>query len=289
MNGADARRRLLATIPITQRRLHLAGVSTAVLEGGNGAPVVLLHGPGESAVKWSSVVPRLVATHHVVAPDLPGHGESEVAGVPLDGDRTICWLDELIERTCMSPPALVGHGLSLAARYAVDHSDRLSCLVLVDILGLEPFEPAPEFAAALDAFAAQPTDETYDDLWRHCAFDLDGLRGRMGEDWRLLRTYHLDRARDESAQAELGALMSEEMAPVSAAKLARITAPTTLIWGRHDRATPLRIAEAASARHGWPVRVIERAADDPALEQPEAFHAALLAATDAGSRPEARR
>jgi hypothetical protein len=31
---------------VTERRLQLAGISTAVLEGGNGAPVVLLHGPG---------------------------------------------------------------------------------------------------------------------------------------------------------------------------------------------------------------------------------------------------
>ena len=37
--------RLLAGMPVTERRLQLAGVSTAVLEGGDGPPVVLLHGP----------------------------------------------------------------------------------------------------------------------------------------------------------------------------------------------------------------------------------------------------
>ena len=41
----DARRRLLAALPVTERRLQLAGHSTAVLEGGDGAPVVLLHTP----------------------------------------------------------------------------------------------------------------------------------------------------------------------------------------------------------------------------------------------------
>ena len=44
-----ARERLLAGIPVTERRLELAGVSTAVLEGGDGPPIVLLHGPGSSA------------------------------------------------------------------------------------------------------------------------------------------------------------------------------------------------------------------------------------------------
>ena len=60
--------------------------------------------------------------------------------------------------------------------------------------------------------------------------------------------------------------------------LARIGVPTTLIWGRHDLATQLQIAEAASARYAWPLQVIENAADDPPMEQPEAFLKALRAA-----------
>ena len=44
--GEDARERLLAGTPVTGRRIDLAGVSTAVLEGGKGPTVVLLHGQG---------------------------------------------------------------------------------------------------------------------------------------------------------------------------------------------------------------------------------------------------
>jgi pimeloyl-ACP methyl ester carboxylesterase len=58
-------------------------------------------------------------------------------------------------------------------------------------------------------------------------------------------------------------------------ELARIRVPATLIWGRHDLATPLAVAQAASARYGWPLHVIDNAADDPPLEQPEAFARAL--------------
>ena len=60
--GEDARERLLAGMPVTERRLQLAGVSTAVLEGGDGPPVVLLHGPSGYAAHWMRVIPGLVAT-----------------------------------------------------------------------------------------------------------------------------------------------------------------------------------------------------------------------------------
>jgi len=106
--GDDARERLLAGLPVTDRRLQLTGVSTAVLEGGDGPPVVLLHGPSGYAAHWMGVIPGLVARHRVIAPDLPGHGASEVADGPLDAARVLAWLGALIERTCISPPALVG-------------------------------------------------------------------------------------------------------------------------------------------------------------------------------------
>ena len=51
--GEDARERLLAGLPVIERRLQLAGVSTAVLEGGDGPPIVLLQ--GEFAAVWMRV------------------------------------------------------------------------------------------------------------------------------------------------------------------------------------------------------------------------------------------
>ena len=72
--GDDARERLLAGLPVTERRLQLAEVSTAVLEGGAGPPIVLLHGPGAYGAAWLRVIPDLVTTHRVIAPDLPGQG-----------------------------------------------------------------------------------------------------------------------------------------------------------------------------------------------------------------------
>jgi pimeloyl-ACP methyl ester carboxylesterase len=272
-----ARERLLAGIRVTERRLALAGVSTAVLEGGDGPPLVLLHGPGEFAAKWMRVLPDLVKTHRVVAPDLPAHGTSDVNGGRLDADRMAAWLGELIERTCPSRPVLVGHvlGGAIAARFAIDQSDRLRRLVLVDTLGLGRFRPAPRFALTLVAFLARPTERTYDRFMRQCSFDLDGLRDQMGERWEPFVAYNLELARAPSAKAA-GHLMRELGVPrIPPEDLARIAVPTTLIWGRHDRATRLRIAEAASARYGWPLHVIDDCADDPPRDQPEAFLEAL--------------
>jgi pimeloyl-ACP methyl ester carboxylesterase len=80
-------------------------------------------------------------------------------------------------------------------------------------------------------------------------------------------------------QVALGALMEQFGGPpIDEAELARIAVPTTLIWGRHDIATRLEVAEAASAEHGWPLHVIEDCADDPPIERPAAFAAALRSA-----------
>jgi hypothetical protein len=49
--GEEVRQKLLKELPVAERRLRLNGIATAVLEGGDGPPVVLLHGPGEYAAK----------------------------------------------------------------------------------------------------------------------------------------------------------------------------------------------------------------------------------------------
>jgi pimeloyl-ACP methyl ester carboxylesterase len=273
--GERARQQLLAHMPVTEHRLLLAGISTAVLEGGDGPPVVLLHGPMANATHWMGIIPGLAATHRVIVPDLPGHGTSEVPkGHRIDSDRIMEWLDGLIEQCCTTPPALVGQllGGAIAARYASEHSHRLRRLVLVDTFGLRPFQPAPEFGLALSNFLAQPTERTHTDLWRHCAFNLDDLRDRMGEQWPPFEAYNLDRARTLSVQAAVATLMEHFGVPaISTSNLARIAVPTFLIWGRHDHATPLAVAKEASARFGWPLQVIEDCNDDPPVEQPQAL------------------
>jgi pimeloyl-ACP methyl ester carboxylesterase len=278
--GEDARRRLLAGAPVTERRLDLAGVSTAVLEGGDGPPVVLLHGQGGWSGMWLPVITELVTTHRVVAPDLPGLGASEVPDGLPDAARVLAWLGELIQRTCQSPPALVGAslGASIAARFAIAHPDRLSRLVLIGAGSLARFRPAPGVVLALIRFITRPNERTHAGFLRQVAVDPARVRALMGDRWEASQAYNLDRARTPSVRAANRRLLRElGTRRIPPQELARITVPTSLIWGRHDRVMRLRIAEAASARYGWPLHVIEDAGHF-SIEQPEAFRAALQVA-----------
>jgi len=279
-----AHERLLTGLPVTERRLHLAGVSTSVLEGGDGPPIVLLQ--GEFAAVWARVFPELVTTHRVIAADLPGLGASEAPGGPSDTGSLLMWLDELIEQTCASPPVLVAKGLAgaLAARFAIEHGDRIERLVLVDAQGLDRYRPPPRMALSFVGVLLRPTERRLERSFRqYCFVDLDGVRAEMGELYERLVAYALDRFGTPSVKAALRRLTRQLAPAIPAADLDRIAVPTTLIWGRHDLGVRLDVAEAASARHGWPLHVIEDARDDPAIEQPRAFLRSLRTALGSSS------
>jgi pimeloyl-ACP methyl ester carboxylesterase len=277
-NGDQARERVLAGIPLTQRRLRLASVDTAVLEGGDGPPLVLLHGQGGWAAGWLPIIPDLVRTHRIVAPDLPGLGASETTHGPPDTATVLAWLDELIDATCTTPPVLVGASLggSIAPRFAARHRQRLARLVLVDagcLVGR--VRPAPGVLLALVRHSlAKPAH--HGPVARQVTVDLDGLRERLGERWEPFLAYSLDRARTPSVQQANRHLLRElGWQQIPPQDLERIAVPTTLIWGRQDRVMPLRTAREASARYGWPLQVIDDAGHFLVADQPEAFLAAL--------------
>ena len=279
-DGNDARRRVLAGAPVTERRVELAGVSTALLESGEGPPVVLLHGQGGWSGMWLPVVADIKATHRVIAADLPGLGGSELPDGPPDAARVLAWLDALVRHTCPAPPALVGAslGASIAARFAIAHPDRVSRLVLVDAGSLGRFRPAPGVVLALVRFLARPSERTQEGFLRQIAVDPGKVRAMMGERWDASQAYNLDRARTPSVRAANRRMLKElGTKAIPPEELARIAVPTALIWGRQDRVMRLRIAEAASARYGWPLHVIEDAGHF-VVEQPEAFRRALRAA-----------
>jgi pimeloyl-ACP methyl ester carboxylesterase len=269
----NTRDRVLAGLPVDDSRLELAGIATAVLEGGAGPPVVLLHGPGEFSAVWGRAIPELATSHRVIVPDLPGHGASGLPDGRLDLDRVLAWLSELIERTCDRPPTVAGHlmGGAIALRFAANRADRVRSLVLVDSFGLSWNLPKLRFAVPLAAFIVRPTEHTRDRFLDKCFVDFDGLREQFGDQWDAFSAQALEWAQTKTSKTTLRSLMSDfGLRPIPAADLAQITTPTSLIWGRHDLQTPLRVAEAASAKYGWPLHVIDGARDDPFFEQPVA-------------------
>ncbi|MFJ2175129.1 alpha/beta fold hydrolase [Streptomyces sp. NPDC087851] len=83
--------------------------------GGEGPPLVLLHGSGRSLADWDAVAPLLVPHHRVLAVDLPGHGRSPDAGELSVGGWSFAAACEAIERTVaaygLSGALPVGHSL----------------------------------------------------------------------------------------------------------------------------------------------------------------------------------
>lgn len=277
--GNRTRERLLAAIPLKEKIRDLNGVVTAVLEGGDGPPIVLLHGTGEFAAVWLRVVPELMETNRLVIPDLPGQGASEITSrAGLDWSGVLGWLDELIDETCDSPPVLAGHllGGALAARYAVDHGRRIAHLVLVDTMGLSWYRPSPGFAIPMMGFMAKPSVKSQDRFFDQCFLDREQVRRQTGESWEPLMDYALDRVRTASVQTAARRQMTQlGLRPIPPDDLAGIDVPTTLIHGRHDLQIRLKTVEDAAARYGWALHVIEDCRDDPAIEQPAAFIRAL--------------
>ena len=286
----DLRERLLAGLPVTERRLAVAGVSTAVLEGGLGPPVVFLQ--AEFAAVWIRVIPELARTHRVIAPDLPGLGASHVSNGPSELDAVLTWVGALIEQTCPTPPVLVGKGAAgaIAARFAIDHSDQLRALVLVDTNGLARYRPAPGMALTYAGVMLRPTERGLERGFRnYCFLDLDRMHADMGERWEAMAAYALDRLRTPTVRAAMRRLMRPLASAIPPHDLSRITVPTTLIWGRHDRGVRLNVARVAGERYGWALHVIEDARDDPAIEQPQAFLEALRTALESSSNGSRRR
>ena len=282
--GDAIRARLLANVPVTERRVEVAGVTTAILEGGSGPPIVLLHGQGAWAGVWMPIIPPLVATHRVIAPDLPGLGASRLAGASPTAAKVMEWLDELIRVTCDAPPALVGISLggSIAARFAAHHGHRIDRLVLVDTGGLSgPVRLPPPVLLALIRHSARPSERTAARFMRLISFDADRLQKQMGPGWEPFQAYMLDRARDGGVRAANRVLLRELGLPaIPPEDLERIKVPTSMIWGRHDRVMPLRGAAKAQERFGWPLHVIEEAGHIVPADQPGAFVDALRTALE---------
>lgn len=281
-DAVEARQRLIAASGLVERRHNLAGIDTAVLEGGEGPPMVLLHGQGEFGATWLRVLPELARTHHLLVPDLPGHGASGVGEMPVDASVLVTWHDELLQTAAGKGKAVVvGHllGGAIAGRHAVAHPERLAHLMLVDSMGLAWFRPKLRFALPMMAFLARPTETTRDRLFQQCFADRDALAVQTADHWEDLLTCALAGAKDPKLQTAMKTMMPKVgLPPIAATDLEGISVPTTLIHGRDDLQVPVAVAEAASTRYGWPVHVIEEVRDDPAVERPTEFLAAVQAA-----------
>jgi pimeloyl-ACP methyl ester carboxylesterase len=277
LDDEELRRQMLAGIPVTERRLQVAGVSTALLEGGDGPPIVLLHGGIETGgVYWAPVMSRLAESHHLVIPDVPGLGESEPLA-RLEDAAFAKWFSDLLRMTCTEKPALVAHSLdgSLAADFATRNAELLRGLVLYGAPGIGPYRIPLGLAVTAIRFSVRPSERNNARFAEWAFLDPAATRRRDPEWYDAFMAYGLSRGKAPSVKRTMRQLVKAGSKQISDADLGGINVPTALIWGRRDRMAPLRIAELASSKFGWPLHVIDDVGHVPHIEQPEAFLRAL--------------
>lgn len=123
---------------LEERFAEVKGVRMRYFVGGEGPPLVLVHGLGGAAANWIELAPLLARRHRLFVPDLPGHGRSEalpaVSGLDPLADRVAL----LAEREGMLPAPFVGHSLGGMAvlRLALRRPDDVTAIVLAAGAGL---------------------------------------------------------------------------------------------------------------------------------------------------------
>lgn len=122
----------------TAATVTLGGIEVAYETGGDGPPLVLLHGFPQTRAMWAEVAPRLAERFTVVAPDLRGYGQSgKPQGMAQYSFRAMAG-DVLALMTHLGHErfTLVGHdrGARTAHRLALDAPERVSRLALMDIV-----------------------------------------------------------------------------------------------------------------------------------------------------------
>ncbi len=228
--------------------MTLPGGTLAYTTAGAGDPVLLIHGLGGTRWTWRHVIGSLATTHTVIAPDLPGHGESD----PPAGDYSLgahaAALRDLLVALGHPRATIVGHSLGggIGLQFAYQFPDRTQRLLLISSGGfgseLTPMLRAatlPGARAVIAALSRFPAAQTRLLLRMLSLFPgviahqdvrplTDGIRGLVGAQQRraFVRTARavIDwKGQTVSASRQLGLLAD---------------LPVLVAWGTDDRTIP---------------------------------------------------
>ncbi|MEX1023402.1 MAG: alpha/beta hydrolase [Dehalococcoidia bacterium] len=262
-------------VPVARGRFEIE-----VVEEGSGPPLVFLH--GISGLQWSPFMDALARDHTVIAPRHPGFGDASQEELDTVHDLVYAYLD-LLDALDLRGVPLLGHSLGgmIAAELAATQPERFSSVTLYapmgffhvdeptfDFFACTPREMAAAFFVDPAGDAAQTSGEA--GLMRMVQA---GVKSETGSE--LVETY-VERAKTLATAAKyLWPLPNRGLWK----RIHRISAPTTIIWGRSDGVVPPAYAQDfLDAIPGARVEWIEDASHELLLEQPEAC---LAAARDA--------
>jgi pimeloyl-ACP methyl ester carboxylesterase len=247
---------------LEEREAAVSGRRLRYWLGGDGRPVVLVHGLGGSAANWAVAAPHLLRRGcRLLVPDLPGHGRSEPAPAP-DGLGSIAdAVAALAALEGLAPATVVGHslGADVAVRLALRHPDAVGALVLV----------APGSLAAARSFG-----RAWLRFWGMLRVSRVGGRfaRQLASRPRLRRLalggWGADDPDGLSPLAALGFLAhcvhSRDTVTAREALIAgdarhelhRVRCPVLVVWGARDRSTPLEDGFELARRLRAPLRTV---------------------------------
>jgi pimeloyl-ACP methyl ester carboxylesterase len=281
---------------VRQRVVDLDGPVHFLDFGGDGDPVLLVHGLGGSALNWMAVAPRLAERHRVLAIDLAGFGRTPLFHRSAAVGANAHLVHEFIQQVISDPVTLIGNSMGghIAILEAADHPRWVRSLVLVDpaVPGMTVRAPDPALMAVAAALSIPGLAEAL----------LDRRFRQLGPERlveRVLALVCADPARVDPAvgaahvelareRGHLGAQGSRAFVQASRslalrmadprfwARVRLVQAPALVIHGSLDRLIPLAAArELVRRRPDWKLEVIEGAGHVPMMETPDQFMGVL--------------
>jgi pimeloyl-ACP methyl ester carboxylesterase len=119
---------------VASRTAQVDGATLHYLTAGHGPPLLLIHGYAETSRMWAPIIPLLAARFTVIAPDLPGIGDSSIPADGLDMKSAAGRLHALVRSLGFAKARVVGHdiGLMVAYGYAAQFPAEVDKLVVMD-------------------------------------------------------------------------------------------------------------------------------------------------------------
>ena len=250
------------TTEITRHQEDFQGVRTSWFESGAGPVFVLLHGGGGTGKAWTGQLRHFGERYRVIAPDLPGFGQSGrnslVQRVDDLAPWLLAWLDALgVDRFLLAGNSMGGR-VALSAAHSAPH--RTVALILLSAVGLRlPKVPVQ------NPLAINPAR-----FMDHMVYDPEHFR-------RITPFRSLEDARElAQGRTAYAFYQSSSIDPADDLILNKVSMPSLLIWGRHDTVIPLAYGEAlVKALPDADLLVLDRVAHLPHMEDPEAVNHAI--------------
>ena len=218
--------------------IQVDGNKIRYLESGDSKHVlVLIHGLGASAERWSEVIPIFAKQYHVIVPDLIGYGYSDKPVVDYTPEFFTAFLEQFFIALKITRPIIIGSSLGgqIAADYASTHPNKVEKLILVS-----PAGSMKQSTPALDAYimaALYPNDESAKNVFELMESSGHEVDSRIVQGF--IERMKLPNAKLAFMSTILGLKNSEVITP----KLHTITCPTLIIWGSKDPVIPIQYAD----------------------------------------------